>query len=401
MQARTEKLPVVYGIASALAVLAMLPLAPAAMAAGDEVNSGSFRLGLSSGFAEQLKSNGVRMTPKAFSIVDGSINPLTGGGEASLKGSLRFRRDGEKIVFRQLTATLPADGKRGYLKGKGIRRFGLLARNPTKLFSLRGGKVTREGFGARISAIKVRFLPRAAKRVNRKLDLHSLRRARAGSLSVSEQPKTVEVTGGPIHLTPSSSIADNAGNLAWKLKYHCISFLEGNTAVAPGFKDATDPGNPFYLYPVSGGTVSPEGNGGIVEQAGGLRLQNRLSGGGVISQCNSAPPPNPVSLEQTDSAYNLLDRYVSARTVITGHPAPLGGDQGVGIGSNLDLSSATVSANADNHTVAIGGIVVRVNKGAALYLNQAFQQPSTTFTQSRQFAAGDLNGVMSMSLTTR
>ena len=174
MHARPEKHSIF-----ALAALAALVLAPAAMAAGDDVKSGSLRIGISGSFAKQLKSNGVTMTPKAFPIAEGSVNPLTGGGEVGLKGRLRFRHDGEKVIFRQLTATLPGEGKSGYLKGTGRRRFGLPARNPTKLFSLRGGKVTRNGFGARITGTRVKFLPAAAKRINKKLGLHSLRRARA------------------------------------------------------------------------------------------------------------------------------------------------------------------------------------------------------------------------------
>ena len=69
MPARIKKRPTVAcGIAAVLAAMAALVVAPAAMAAGDEVKSGSYRLGLSSGFAEQLRSSGVKMTPKAFSI---------------------------------------------------------------------------------------------------------------------------------------------------------------------------------------------------------------------------------------------------------------------------------------------------------------------------------------------
>lgn len=404
MPARTEKHLIAACIAMVLATA--LFLAPPALAAGDDVKSGNFRLGVSSGFADQLSRNGVKMTPRSFAISEGSINPLTGGGDVSLRGKLRFKHGGQKAVFRQLTATLSADGGAGYLKGKGTRRFGLLAKNSTKLFSLRGGKVSRNGFGARIKGVKVRFLPGAAKRVNKKLGLHSLRRAKAGAVSVSEQPQTVEVTGGTAIVTPNPDRTAGAGTIASKFTPHCIPFISGSKAVSPGAKDDDDPANPFFVYPISGGTVGPQGDDGVVELSGGLRLENsRNSGelGNSSSPCRTAPFPPVAYLEQTSFKYNLLDRYLSSHIVVGGdHPAPLGGDRGEGIGSNLDLSNATVSADPDAHTVTIRGIVIRINKGGALNLNSVFQQPpSIPFSPANQFAAGDLNGTADLTLTTR
>ena len=407
MPARIKKRPTVAcGIAAVLAAMAALVVAPAAMAAGDEVKSGSYRLGLSSGFAEQLRSSGVKMTPKTFSIAEGSINPLTGGGEVRLKGKLRFKHGGERAVFRRLTAILPADGEGGFLKGQGRRRFGLPADNPTKLFSLQGGNVTRDGFGARIRGIDARFLPKAATRVNRKLSLDSLRRAKAGSVSIREQPNTVEVTGGTAIVTPNPNRSNGSGTIASKLDDHCIPFISGSSAVLPGVKDDSDVTNPFYVYPVSGGTVGPQADAGEVELSGGLKLQNsRTSGelGNSMTPCRNAPFPPVASLQQTEFKYNLLDSYLSSHIVVGGeHPPPLGGDRGEGIGSNLDLSNATVSADPGAHTVTIQGIVIRINKGGALNLNSVFQQsPATTFDVADQFVAGDLNGTASLSLTTR
>ncbi len=403
MHARTDKHPlpglIALCFAIALAMAAALVVASPAAAAGDDVETGNLRLRISGGFSKQLARNGVKMTPRAFKITEGAINPLTGRGEVDLKGKIRFKQSGDRVDFRQLTATLPGEGESGSLKGKGTRRYGVLADKPTKLFSLKGGKVARDGFGARIRGIKVRFLPKAAKRVNRKLGLDSLRGARAGSLSVKEQPKTVEVTGGSARLTPDPRTADFSGNLAWKLKYHCISFVSGNSAVPPGIKDTSDESKPFYVFPLSGGTVSPQGNDGVVEQAGGLRLENRRQGAGVIGACNSEATPIPRILEQPKVSYNLLKGYVSTYLLVTGPEPPLGGDRGEGIGFNLDSSNATVSADPDAHVVNINGIVVRINKGGALNLNQIFPQP--TFDPLRQFAAGDLQGTLQLSLTTR
>jgi hypothetical protein len=390
-------------LALALAAGAFLVPAASARGAGDDVKTGNFRFGISGSFNKQLRQNGVKMSPKAFKVSEGTINPLNGAGEVSLTGKLRFRHGTEKIVFRQLTATLPADGEPGYLRGKGRRKFGLLARNATKLFSLRAGKVTRNGFGARVSGVKVRLLRGAAKRVNRKLGLHSLRRARVGSLSVSEQPKTVAVTGGTAIVTPNPNRILGSGTVASKLAPHCIPFISGNTGIAPGVENDEDVANPFFIYPVAGGTVGPQGDDGEVELAGGQRLANSRTSGEIGSPCKTAPYPPVGILEQTDFKYNLLKKYLSSHLVVGGeHQPPLAGDRGEGIGSNLDLSNATVSADPEAHSVSIRGIVIRINKGGALNLNSVFQQPpSAPFDPTLQFAAGDLTGTADLTLTTR
>lgn len=377
-----------FYVALALAVGLALALAPAGFAAGDPVKSGTLHLKLSGAFKKQLKRNDVRLSDKAFSLKGGSINPITGAGEVTLKGRLRFKHGRKKAVYKKLTATL--DGK-GLLKGTGLRRNGSLNRNPTKLFRLRGGSVTRNGFGAKISSVKVKFLQGAARKINRRLDLDSLRRARAGSLSISEQPQTVEVTGGSVRLIPNPDISAGSGTIASKFIDHCINGLNGATAISPAIKNPPA-GAPSFDYPVTGGTLSPQGTDGEVQLTGGLQLANTTSLGG----CGSAPARN---IQQTDFAYNLLDKYISAHVVVNGPPAPLGGDQGVGIGSNLDTGNVTVSADPDQQTVTINGVVVRINGGSALFLNQTFMQPS--YDASMEFASGDLNGIANLLVSTR
>jgi hypothetical protein len=359
----------------------------AARAAGDPVASGKFRLRVSSSFKKQLARNGVVMKPKAFSIADGELNPLTGAGTLTLKGNLRFRHGKRQVLFRKVTAKLDSSG---FLKGNGV-----------KLFRLTGGKVVRNGFGAEISGIKAKFLPRAARKINRKLGLDSLRRASAGEVSVSEQPQTVEVTGGTVHSVPISDTAQ-AGTLASKLFPHCINGLFGITAVSPGVKNPPSTA-PTFDFPITGGTIGPNATDGVVESSGGILVANNNSNMGGTSQddaCDDPPAPPLATLQQADSSYNFQHGYGSSRVVITGS-VPTAGDRGVGIGSNLDLSAATVSADPDNHTVTIKGIVVTFNGGSALFLNQTFRQPASTYNASFEFVSGDRFGTVDMTVTTR
>jgi hypothetical protein len=372
------------GLLVALLLIAALVSAPAALAAGDPVASGSFHLKLSRSFHKQLRSNGVAMKPRAFSVSQGSIDPITGTGTLTLKGRLRFKHGHKKVVYKKVTVTL---GSNGFLKGGGI-----------KLFNLRGGSVARNGFGADVSGVKASFRKGAAKKINKRLGLHSLHRGSAGSLSVSEQPQTVEVTGGNVHVVPDPTLTAGSGTIASKLSDHCINFISGNSAIAPAVKNG--PANaPSYDFPVTGGTISPLGTDGVVNQAGGIQVANARTGG-VPSSCNTPVPATLATLQQTDFTNNLLSNYISSHVVIAGS-VPTAGDHGVGIGSNLDTTHATVSANPDQHSVTVNGTLIRFNKGSALFLNQTFPQPAGTYDAGMEFASGDLFGTVNLTVTTR
>jgi hypothetical protein len=377
-----------------VALALTLVVAAPARAAGDPVASGSFKLTLSDGFQKQLARNGVQMKPKAFAVKDGSINPITGTGTLTLGGKLTFRHGGREVVYKKLTARLGADG---VLKGK-------LKQKSFKVFELRGASATRNGFGAEIRGVTARLVVSAARKLNRRLGLGSLSGGRAGRVKVSEQPRTVEVTGGIAHLVPNPDPTSGAGNVASKLPFHCISFTSGNTAIAPAIK-AGPAGAPFYDLPVSGGTIGPAGTDGEVNTAGGILVRNNNNDGSGSEDngCNDGPAPPLAEFRQLDSSYNLLKNYVSSHVVIsqlTG-TVPTAGDHGVGIGAILDPSSATVSADAHNHTVTIKGLVVRFNGGSALFLNQTFFQPASTYIGAQQFASGDLFGTVDLTVTTR
>jgi hypothetical protein len=369
------------GRVAALPLVAALALAAPASGAGDPVATGSFHLKLSRSFKHQLRHNGVAMKPKAFSAKGGSIDPISGTGTLILNGKLRFKHDHKKVIYKTLTATLRSNG---VLKGDG-----------GKLFKLRGGAVTRNSFGADISGVKASFLQAAAKKINKKLGIHSLHRASAGSLSVSEQPQTVEVTGGTAHLVPDPTTTAGSGTIASKLLAHCINGLSGVTAIGPGIKNP--PLNtPSFDFPITGGTISPLGTDGVVNQAGGIEVENRRTGGVPVA-CNT-PSLILATLQQTEFANNLLSNYISSHVVIVGS-VPTVGDQGVVIGLSLNASNATVSSNPDDHSVTVKGTVIRFNKGSALALNQTFAQPS--YDASMEFVAGDLFGTVDLTVTTR
>jgi hypothetical protein len=368
------------GLASILMLAALLAIVPSAAAAGDPVASGSLRLKTSGSLKKQLKRSHATMSPKALTIDKGTLDPTTGSGQLSFKGSLRFKHGQKKVVYRKLSATLGAGG--------------VLKSGTTPLFGLRGGTLTRDGFGAQISSAKLTLRRSAAKKLSRKLGLPSLRAGSAGSASVAAQPQTVQIVSGSATLAPY--LPNHAGSVAAKLGAHCVNSASGVTPIAP----ATEPAGvttPF-VFPVTGGTISPDGADGTIQQSGGLKLVSVTGGPGVSPHCNTI---TPAQLTETDFAYDLLQKTVLSHVVISGHPTDPTGDQGVLVGATLDSAQLTVSVDPAKHTVATSGAEIRINRGTALYLNQVFPQPVASYDPSSEFAAGDAFGVASVTATVR
>jgi hypothetical protein len=330
----------VFGAIAVVALAAAVVAAPCASAAGDPVQDGKLTLKLTRGFKKALKRNGVRMRPRRFVIRPGSstVNPITGVSELSLKGKLRARGHGDKIVVRKLVVSLKDEG--GYLAGfvtgaiKG-RRVGLLRLSPART----GTAVTRIAWGARIDGVSARLTRRFALKLNRTLDLNSLRprkRVRVGRVSIVEQPRTVQINERdsfmfvdvPIGYLPRTNNFPASGadpnTVAAKLPAHCVGPI-ASVQIVPG----PDPNNPARLanagapepvlgfpplglaavfrFPVVGGSVAPDGKGGALALSGGIRVLSGASGiDAILFDDNYGPncAMEPVGL---DTSNTILD----------------------------------------------------------------------------------------------
>ena len=444
--------------AIAVAVSAALVSAPIALGAGDPIASGKFNLKLSGGFKKQLKKNGVSMKPKSFKLGTGSnLDPITGAGRMRL-GKVTFKKGGKKIVFKNLKATLGANGKKGSITGN--------ADGTIKIFSLKGGKVARDGFGAGLKGVKVKFVKGAARKINNKLELNSLKAGKAGSLSVSEQPKTVEVTSGfvfvdvPLAYLPAdgSTVLPGAGAepnaVAAKQPSHCMSPLSG-VVIIPG----DDPSNPARLatasafdpviggpgagnaarfrFPVVGGTVGPDGKAGSLQLNGGIRLRSggfpmdsffpQPDGTGEPFSCAFEEPdvdPSRSVIETTffhgtdakigpNLALANIQSYVDIGGAKPGcnfadpnnppgcSAAAIGGPgfKGPAIGQVVDTSATVVAADPAAKTVSVSGDLVRINGLTAQTFNLIF--PNASGNPAKDFADGDKFGISRFNVNTR
>jgi hypothetical protein len=391
------------GVVIALAMVGALLSAQTAFGAGDPVASGTFAFKYSSGFKHQLKSNGVKLKPKKLKIksAGSSLDPITGAGTLKL-GKITFKKGNKKVVYSNAKATLGANGGKGNVKG-----------SSGKLFSLKGGKVTRDGFGAKVSGVKAKLLKSAAKKINKKLGLHSLHPSSVGKLDVAEQPQTVQIVSGTAYvdvpLTDLSSTANTS--VTGKLDAHCIG-LTGVSAIAPAHLAtiiAPDPevgpvpsgGLARFKFPVTGGTISPAGNDGVIQQSGGVQIANNRGNGVPRTNC---PAATNTILQQSDFAVNLGLNNIQAHIVIGGSNPPnfLGGpgDKGLAIGQIIDPTGVTVSADPATHTISVSGGLIRNNDAASLTLNSLFPT-NTQGTTNLDFANGDTFGKPSVTVTVR
>jgi hypothetical protein len=379
------------GIVTALAMSGTLVVTSAAFGAADPVQSGTLKLKLSSGFKKQLKSNHVGMKPRSFSLTGGTLDPVTGAGTVNLKGKLTFKKGSKKVVYKKLTAKI---GSGGYIKGKA-----------GKVFKLKGGTVVRDGFGADISNVKLKFLKGAAKAINKKLGLHSLHKGSAGTASANNvQPSEVTLVGG------SSDLVANLGTFA-KFGHHCVSPANGGTTgtvgiqpIAPATEIASPP---TFTFPIAGGTLSPAGTSGAANAAGGIQITQNLNTANIPTtgaNCNLIAGSGVRQLKQTDLVLDLNTKQIQAHIVISGtNNTSLDGDKGTAFIGTIDLTGATVTADASTRKITITNAAAAFNATSAVVLNGVFPcdfnsgfDMTTGCTGPNAFVAGDPIGTVSL-----
>jgi hypothetical protein len=394
-----------FGVVAVLAISVALVWAPVSFGAGDPIATGTFNFKLSGGFKHQLKRNGVKLKPKHFKIKSGSsLDPTTGAATIKL-GKIIFKKGGKKVVYGSARAKL---GRKGNIKG-----------SSGKLFSLKGGKVTRNGFGATVTGVKAKFLKSAAKKINKALGLHSVHPGSAGSLTVSEQPQTVEVLSGEATVAPDARLPAGSGTVASKLVGHCIDPFVGLAILPP----ATVGAGKFH-FPVTGGTISPAGNDGVINTGGGVRLQNGNVGAPLGSfqptDCPDVAPGTSTStsyVETTNLSANLLLNNIQSSALIggtnpgcwsTNNPPGCGvipGEKGIAITQSLNPSGETVTADPNARQVKVSGVTITNNATSSLVLNGVFPlagAPSNpSFGGGDQFADGDIFGKADLTVNVR
>jgi hypothetical protein len=380
------------GFVAVAALSVALLSAPTAFGAadGDPIDTATFKFKVKGAFKKQLKQNGVKMKTKGFKIskkLTSDVDPTTGKADLRL-GTIVFKKGKNKVVYNNLKGTLP---------GK------VTSSQSGKLFKLTKAKVTRQGYGANLGGIKVKFLKGAAKKINRRLELNSLHKANVGSMRLSYVPETVQILSGTAQTTSVPSSDPNFINSVGTkfLLGHCVNGLTtGFQAIPPATKELLGGFGPVrFSFPVTGGEISLDGKEGLSETTGGIRITKSETGGA----CNNGFPGE---LTQEGITTNITERNVSSEvTIISAPPGVSTGPRGRAVGQLIDPTNTVVTIDPANRTFTLSGSVISLAPSSATILNLVFPCVNNCDDNApagnNTFAGGDLFGTSQLTVTTR
>jgi hypothetical protein len=387
--ARGTKLPLA---ALAAALFALLAFAPYASATADPVGSGSATVTLNSGFVKALKKQGVKITKIApaklkgkkatFPVTGGEMDPTNGAGTINLGGGLKFKHGKKKAPVKALVINTTKKGLFAKIAGKNV-----------KVATLAGWTYARAGFGVALTVKKLKLTNAAAKKLNKKLGFKKGKKPfkgnrLMGSAVAEEQPLTVAVL-------PSGNVAFAADTgTVTKLAKVKVDIKTIDPAQKKGLVD--------FEFPITGGTISPLGTGGVVQSAGGLELEQKLQTG----------PTEYLETKITLSGFyvDLAAKTITVEVTATSNASKELNLGSLGRSSIADLTVPGVVADTVNRTVTIQNASGKLQPISAKVLN-AFVEVYEGYLQAQgktpeeakqeQIAAGDPLGTFSMTVQTQ
>jgi hypothetical protein len=348
--ARGTKLPMAV---FAAALLALLAFAPFASATADPVGSGSATVTLNKGFTKYLKTFGIKTTKIApaklkgqkltLTGTGGEVDPTTGAGTVTLGGGLKFKAGKKSATVKALVLDTTTASLTGKVSGKKM-----------KVATVKGYTYARAGFGVSMTIKKLKLTNKAAKQLNKKLGFAKgkpkpfLNGKLVGSASAEEQPATAAVL-------PTGNVTFNAdtGTLGKLAKVEVKI-----TPIAP----TQVKGLSNFEFPISGGTISPLGTGGVVQSAGGVELEQKLA------------LPEPGKFLETKITLGGFYVDLGAKTITVEVSAVSNASQELNLGnlgrsSIADLTIPGVFADSVNRTVTVQNATGALQPISAKVLN--------------------------------
>lgn len=377
-------------VATVAALAALLVLAPFASAASDPLASGTTTITLNKNLFKKLKKSGTKVikvspgTIKArrvtLPVSGGSLDPTNGQGVIEHNGGIKFKHGKKSAVVKLIVLDTTNKSLKAKVAGKSM-----------KLASVSGLSSTRNGFGANVTIGSTKLTNKAAKQLNKKLGFTGKQAKKApfkggkglGSGLSETQPKTVTVL-------PSGN-ATLATSLATDIKLAKVGIkIE---TVAPATEPVPIP-PPSYAFPISGGTIAPNAEGGVMQTTGGLRLVQQfapsvetkmtLNAIWVDLGAKTATVEVTVESEGIDPKLNL---------------GPLGRSSI----ANISLTGATVKSDPSARTVSVENATATLQAVTAETLNSVFVGPfeAITKTKAEPFVEGDPLGTFSFTAQTQ
>jgi hypothetical protein len=263
----------------AAALVAMLAIAPFASAAPDPISSGTTTLTINKGLNKKAKKAGIKITAvkpakikgtkATFAVTGGEIEPTTGAGTVNHSGGLKIRWGKKSLTLRSLTISTTGKSLKAKVGGKTV-----------KVASLAGISTARLGFGASVSAKKVKLTKAGAKTLNKKLTpaptkTKVKKHGKTIIKTVKVRPafKANMVLGASVtEVEPETVTVLPTGSMAFIGDPGVLGKLAASDVKLEVIAPTTATGPTTFFSPLSGGTISPLGTSGQVNSTGGLKL---------------------------------------------------------------------------------------------------------------------------------
>jgi len=368
-------------VAVVAALAALLVLAPFASAASDPLASGTTTLTLNKNLFKKLKKAGVKTikvspgTVKVRTVTlpvsGGSLDPTNGLGTIEQSGGIKFKHGKKSAVVKTIVFDTTSSSINANVAGKKM-----------KLASVSGVSAARSGFGANVTVGSTKLTGKAAKQLNKKLGFTGKQAKKApfkggkgmGSALSETQPKTVTVLpGGEATLLTDLETVGKFVALKVDLK-----------PIAPATEKLALP--PSFFFPISGGTIAPNGLGGTVQTSGGVKLIQEPVPGLELTMTLEA-----IWVDLTAKTATVEVDIESSKPELVKTPGKLGRSSI----ANLDLTGATIVSNSSTHKVSVSNAKASLQGVTAAVLNEVFAGKAEVFKE------GDPLGTFSFTAQTQ
>lgn len=364
-------------LAALTSLVALFVLAPAAQAVRDPLAGGSVDMHFKKGFMRKLTNLGVGVsgvgsgtvtgTKASVPVKGGKLDPTNGQGFVESGGGFKLSLGERGVPITNITVNT--------VKGA---VFANVAKARMQVGELQLLTTAREGFGARVKAVKVVLTAKAVKRISNRLGLKANRRLNPGRVLsnayTAPQPETVTI------LPQGAAILVGDTGTFGKFAAKGVEVPEGITAIAP----ATKPNPVSFAFPIAGGTLAPDASNGTVETSGGVQILKK------------AEPFSP-TMKLAKVAVDFKAKTALVELEILPTP-PFPGAVGRSSIADIVLQGAKVTANPVTRQITINEAEARLQAVAASTLNDVFNQPAPTPPPASNFVVGDSFGKFSMTV---
>jgi hypothetical protein len=366
-------------VAFAAAMVACLAFAPLASAAENPVATGSTTtVTLNGGLFNKLKKAGVKVqgvspaTAKGKTVtipveaLGSKFDPATNQGVLFHEGGIKFKKGKKTVSVTALELSTATSSLTGKLGGKVL-----------KVAAVSGVSSTRVGFGSTIAVASMKLTGKAAKELNKKLGFTSKKKKKKGgkksSASASKKKKKKkkkapapfkgnQVLGGSstaaeyktVGVQPTG-VAKLNGDLETLSKFAMLGALP--TPIAP----TTIEPPATFLFPISGGSVAPNGLGGVPQTAGGVKFTQEPI------------PTVEVWLTMANIWVDLGSKKATAEVSIEDNqPEAINTPGALGRVSVANIVGGTVTSDPNTKQVTVAGASAVIDGTTAFTLNESF-----------------------------